>query len=141
MSNVQGVNVTKYDAGTEQNNWIDQGLVKSSIRVWSDVYECAALAAAQEIGVAQLPDGAIVHGGILYFDALGAGVTISIGDSTDANRYTTAIVCTSAGSAIFDAIDGSGYAIGTNIGDGEIIATVGVGAATGTIRTVVLYTN
>lgn len=141
MSDVQGVNVTKFDAGTEQDNWIDQGLIKSSIRVWSDVYEAAALAVAQTIGLAQLPDGAVVHGGILYFDALGAGVTLEVGDSTDSARYLSATVCTAAGSAIFDAVDGSGYVIGTNTGDGEIIATVGVGAATGTIRSVILYTN
>jgi hypothetical protein len=141
MSNVQGVNVTKYDAETSDTTWIDQGLIKSSIRVWSDVYEAAALAIGQTIGLAQLPDGAVVHGGILYFDALGAGVTLEIGDSTDSARYLSATVCTAAGSALFDAVDGSGYAIGTNAGDGEIIATVGVGAATGTVRSVVLYTN
>ena len=141
MSNVQGVNVTKYDAGTSDTTWIPSGLIKSGIKVWSDVYTAAALAAAQTIGLAQLPDGAVVHGVLLLHGALGAGVTLTIGDSDTAARYTSAIVCTAEGSALGDKVGGSGYVIGTNTGDGEIIATVGVGAATGDIRLVVLYTN
>jgi hypothetical protein len=142
MADGVGVNSTDFLAETSDTTWIAQGLIKSSIKVWSDVFEAdGTQGVGDEITLAILPDGAVVHGGILYFDALGAGVTLSIGDSNDANRYTTAIVCTAAGSAIYDAIDGSGYTIGSNTGDTTVLATIGVGAATGTIRNVIFYTN
>ena len=141
MSNVQGVNTTKVNAGTSKDNWVDQGLIKSGLKVMSDVYEAAALAIGQTIGLANLPDGAVVHDIKLAFDALGAGSTLSIGDSTDAARYISAQSTVAAGALELDTVDGAAYAIGTNAGDGEIIATVGGGAITGTVKVLIAYTN
>jgi len=141
MAAVIGVNTTKVDAGTSNANWVDQGRIKSSLKVMSETYEAAALASGSTIKVANLPAGAVVQSAVLYFDALGAGVTISLGDSDTAARYTTAIVTTSAGSAIADKVDGAGYEIGSNAGDTALLLTTGVGAATGTIKVVIFYTN
>lgn len=141
MANVYGVNTTKVNAGTKNGNWVSQGLIKSGLKIMSDSYEAVALAAGQTIGLANLPAGAVVHGILLYADALGAGVTVTLGDSHTAARYSSAVVCTSAVAVLADKVDGSGYVIGTNSGDTALLATIGVGAATGTIKVVVLYTN
>jgi len=141
MAEVLGVNVTKYDAGTFDSNWIDQGLVKSSVKVWSEVYEAAAVGVADTIVVAVLPAGAVVHGIALQFDALGAGVTLDAGDVTVPARYKSAIVTTSAGDDNSILVDGAQYVITDAEVDGRVLLTVGVGAATGTIKTAVYYTN
>ena len=141
MAAVVGVNTTKVDAGTKQDNWIEQGRIKSGMKLMSETYEAAALAMASTIKVANMPSGAVIHGAVLYWDALGAGVTISLGDSNDALRYSTALVTTAAGAAIADKVDGAAYEIGTNTGDTAILITTGVGAATGTIKVVIFYTN
>ena len=141
MAEVLGVNQTKFDAGTYDGNWISQGNIKSGVKLWSDVYEAAAVSIADTIVVAQLPTGAVVHGVQISFDALGAGVTLDMGDITVPTRYKTAVVTTSAGSDSGINVDGAGYQITDEDVDGRVLLTVGVGAATGTIRSLVFYTN
>jgi hypothetical protein len=140
MSDVQGVNVTKYDAGTSDATWIDQGLIKSSLKVWTDVYEAVALAAGQTIGIAQLPAGAVVMGIDLQFDALGAA-TASVGDENTAALYKSAVDVSAAGSDQGILPDGAQYVIGTNADDGEIWITTAAAPITGTIKSAVYYTN
>ena len=141
MAEVLGVNVTKFDAGTSDTTWIDQGLIKSGLKIWSEVYEAAAVNIADTIVVAVLPAGAVVHAVLLQFDALGAGVTLDAGDITVPTRYKTAIVTTSAGSDEGLNVDGAQYVITDAAVDGRVLLTVGVGAATGTIKTAVIYAN
>lgn len=140
MAEVEGINVTKFDAGTSDTTWIDQGLVKSSIRVWSDVFEASALSANDTIVIAVLPDGAIVHGISIQFDALGAA-TVDVGDSDDVDRYKDGIDVSSAGSDNSILPDGAQYVIGTNTGDNRITILVLSAAITGTIKSAVYYTN
>lgn len=140
MAEVNGVNVTKYDA-PGADNWIDQGLIKSSIKVWSEVYEAAAVNIADTIVVAVLPAGAVIHGVKLAWDALGAGVTLDMGDITIPARYKAAIVTTNLGSDDSILVDGLQYVITDEAVDGRVLLTVGVGAATGTIKSEVFYTN
>ena len=140
MAEVNGVNVTKYDAGTSDTTWIDQGLIKSSIKVWSDVYEAAALNIADTIVIAVLPAGAVVHGIALQFDALGAA-TVDVGDSNDPNRYKNAVDVSAAGDDNSILVDGAQYVIGTNTGDERILITTAAAAITGTIKSAVFYTN
>jgi len=141
MADVYGVNTTKVNAGTKDGNWVDQGLIKSSVKVMSDVYEASALADGSTIGMANLPAGAVVQAVVVSFDALGAGVTVEVGDANTSDLYLSATVATNAGSALGDKVDGVSYVIGTNDGDDEILITTGVGASTGTIKLLVLYTN
>lgn len=140
MADVYGVNTTKVNAGTQNGNWVDQGLIKSSLKIMTDVYEAAALAAGQTIGIANLPAGAVVHGIIVENDALGAA-TIDVGDSDNPDRYVDGLDVSAAGSAFGILPDGAQYVIGTNTGDTEIIVTVLDAAITGTLKVSVLYTN
>ncbi len=140
MAEVEGVNVTKFDAGTSDTTWIDQGLIKSSIRVWSEVYEASALPANDTIVIAVLPDGAIVHGISIQFDALGAA-TVDVGDVDNVDRYKDGVNVSAAGSDESILPDGAQYVIGTATGDDRITITVLGAAITGTIKSAVFYTN
>ena len=140
MAELYGVNVTKYDAGTGQDNWIDQGLIKSSIKIWSDVYEAVAAQIADTIVIAELPAGAIVHGILMQFDAVGAA-TLNCGDANTADLYKAAVDVSAAGDDNTILVDGAQYVIGTNADDERIILTIAGAAITGTIKTAVLYTN
>lgn len=142
MAAVKGVNITKWDAGAQGDNDIDQGLIKTNEKVWYDEYEASALAIASTIDIAELPTGAKVMGIDLYCDSLGASSTLDIGDSNDTDRYTTAALAvgTTAGKYSADAADGIGYVIGTNSGDNRIQILTAGAAITGTIKSVVRYT-
>jgi hypothetical protein len=140
MAAVVGVNTTKVDAGTKQDNWIDQGLIKSGLKVMTDVYEAAALAIGSTIKVANLPAGARVHRVDLAFDALGAA-TVDVGDSADANRYLGGVDVSAAGFEGGCLVDGAQYEIGTVAGDDEILITTAGAAITGTIKATIYYTN
>jgi len=110
------------------------------VRVIHDTYEAAALAAGQTIGLGLIPKGAKIKSAKILSDALGAGVTLSMGDAGDVDRLITATVFTSAGVGEMDEnqIDsGFGYEY---TAETELILTVGVGAATGTIKAVIEYT-
>ena len=141
MSAVIGVNTTKVDAGTSDANWVDQGRIKSGLKIMSDTYEAVALAMGSTIKVANLPAGAVIQDVKVFFDVLGAGVTVEVGDSVDSDRYIAATVATAAGAASGAKADGAGYEIGTVAGDEEILITTGVGAATGTVKVLIAYTN
>lgn len=139
MASVLGVNATKA-ADPSPSNILDPGTLGGKVRVLVDSYEAAALAAASDITVGRdLPAGAIVVGVKISTDALGAGVTVEVGDSDDSDRYVAAVDCTAATETDAVLVDGLGYVIGTNTGDETILITTGVGAATGTISIVVFY--
>jgi len=141
MSAVKGVNVTKYDAGGQGDNAVDQGLVNARPEVWTDTYEAAALTAASTIDVAKLPAGAKVHSVEMFFDALGASSTIAIGDSDSTARYLAATSTAAAGSAKSNKVDGVGYEVGTADGD-DVIQLLTAGASiTGTIKVVTTFTR
>jgi hypothetical protein len=142
---VLGANVTNYEAGTSDTTWIAQGLIKSGLKVWSDTYTTiGSESATSTIQLATLPTGAIVHGIIASWADIGAATaTIDIGDSDDVNRYATALDIATAGSSSAIEVTGQQYAIGTNTGDTDVIATVNVADidAIGDLKLSVLYTN
>jgi len=141
---VLGANVTKFES-PGNNNWIGQGLIKSSVKVWSDTYTTiGSESATSTIHLATLPAGAVVQGIIAAWGNVGAATsTIDIGDSDDVNRYATALDIATAGNSSTIEDSGAQYEIGTNTGDTEIIATVNVADidAIGDIKLAVLYTN
>jgi hypothetical protein len=142
--NVLGANVTKFEA-PGNDNWIDQGLIKSGLKVWSDTYTTiGSESATSTIHIATLPAGAIVHGIIAAWADVGAATaTIDIGDSADPDRYATALDIATAGNSTGINVGGAQYAIGTNTGDTEILITINVADidAVGDIKVAVLYTN
>ena len=135
MAQVLAANVTITQARNDTK--VADGLIHTKQRVWTDSYEAAALAAGT-IVIADLPTGAKVQEVVVYHDALGAG-NISIGDSTDADRYLASTDVNLAGSNVSNLVDGFNYVIGTATDDNLILITLDA-AATGTIKSAVKYT-
>lgn len=132
MADVLGNNYAKI--GTETP--IARGLWNANVLVQADEYEASNLAAGSTIKVGKLPKGAKVLYAALFFDALGTGVTLSLGDSGAATKYINAASAAAAGSAVMSSVDGVQDALAD---DADIIITVGGAAATGTIKSVILY--
>jgi hypothetical protein len=83
-----------------------------------------------------VPKGAKILGGKLYFDALGVSTTLAVGDGTTADKYLSATDTSTAGSAEFDKIDNLFKALSATE---NITLTLAGGAATGTIKLMVMY--
>lgn len=137
MASVKGVNLANLDA-------VPPALAPAAqahgrLRVWFDSYEAAALAAGSDIAVARLPAGATVYDATIHHDALGAGVTLQLGDAADPDRLIPASAAAAAGILALSqdgAIDGFGHRYDAET---DIKIVTGGGAATGTIKCVVLY--
>ena len=136
MASVKGANMTKLDsvpaALPAVNAW------HGRLRAQYDAYEAAALADGSDIAVARLPRGARVFDIVVHHDALGSGTTLKIGDGVDDDRFVAAQSTVSAGvvaMSIDGAIAGFGHEYDRTT---DILLTLG-GAATGSIRSVVLY--
>ena len=142
MADYKGVNYTKSETPTAPNI-MDGREMDAVVKMHTETYEASAVAQNKTMALFKdLTDGLNVVGGIVYFDALGSNSSISIGDSNDADRYLTTTTTTSAGSAIFNAVNGINYKLGTNDGDNTMLLTaVGSGALSGTIKVVLFYTN
>ena len=139
MATVYGENYTKYLTPTG-SNITDPGELGGKVRVMTDTYEAAAVAAGSTIHMGKpLPVGAKIIGVTLAFDALGSA-TISVGDSTSTARYITATSVSSAGMVDMeegDKVDGLLYEIASTTTD--IILTTASAAITGTVKLIVKY--
>jgi hypothetical protein len=142
MSAVKGLRTTKYDAGPQGDNAVDQGFVNAEVEIWTDEYEASALAAGSTIDIAELPAGAKVLKVELITDALGSTSTIDIGDSDDPDRYSASpFDVATAGKHESDTVAGFMYVIGTNDGDSRLQLLSAVNTLTGTIKTAVHFTR
>jgi hypothetical protein len=139
MASVKGVNITNLDATPvvlpDASDW------HGRLRVQRDTYEAAALAAGSDVTVARLPAGSRVHEIVVKHDALGAGVTLAVGDAADNDRFILAAAAAAAGTLTLSddgVVDflGHQYSVATDI---KILT--GGGAATGTIVCQVVYAN
>jgi len=136
MASVKGVYKTKADDGDA----IGQGIVSGRVIRAYDEYEASALASGSDISVGDaLPEGATIVDVVVMADALGASVTLKVGDSTDDDRYISSTAFNTANKRQnANAIDGVGYQVtGTT---NQVVVTTGGAAATGTIKVWVLYT-
>jgi hypothetical protein len=144
MSSVKGANRTIAD-DTSVDHTLDPGLFGGNVKVMADTYEAAALASGSDIEMGgDLPVGARVLGGILYYDALGGSVTLDVGDAEDPNRYLDAVDASSAGSTVFNLPDGAVYEVDETDEDNtdrQVVITTGGASATGTIKLVLFYTH
>jgi len=120
------------------DNILAEGLNGGRVRCAVDNYTTAATAIADTIRIAKLPVGAKVLQIDLEIVALGASVTLDIGDEADDDRYLVAGDGNTAGNLVSNL--GTGYVVGTTTGDDVIILTVGGATATGEIKSVVYYT-
>ena len=143
MATVKGVRQTAIDAGGLSNQQA-AGLVDGRVKVYTDT---VADLAATQTGVAdvlelfgELPAGAKV----LMIKLVQTGTqtaTISVGDSASATRYHAAGATDINTAEAIMHIPGHQYVIGTATGDNRILLTTASAAITGTIKTVVYYTN
>ena len=137
MASVKGTNFTNITASPIVK--IDSGEWSGKLRVQYDSYEASSLASGSDISVARLPKGAKVWEVIVHHDALGSGVTLSVGDSGSATRYIGATAAATAGKLVMSedgAIDGFGY---EQAAETDILITTGGGTASNTIKVAVIY--
>jgi hypothetical protein len=137
MASVKGVNFTNITSTPVVNTASKEAYGK--LRVTYDTYEASSLASGSDISVARLPKGATVYDVVIHHDALGSGVTLAVGDSSDADRYIAATAAATAGKVIMSedgAIDGFAY---EQTAETDVLITTGGGAATGTIKVAVIY--
>lgn len=109
---------------------------KKRIRV--SKYEAAAMASGSLLYMDKLPKGARLLSGKLVTDALGAGVTLALGDGTTADRFLAATTCNTANlnTPLTPKIAEVESGLAAEI---DMILTSGGGAATGTIILVLEY--
>lgn len=137
MASVKGTNFTNITADPIVK--IDSGEWSGKLRIQYDSYEASSLASGSDISVARLPKGAKVWEVIVHHDALGTGVTLSVGDSGSATRYIGATAAATAGKLVMSedgAIDGFGY---EQTAETDILITTGGGTASNTIKVAVIY--
>ncbi len=145
MSAVKGVNKTLADS-QETAARIPKGQQDGRVKVMYDTYEASALEIGSTIKMgAKLPLGATILEVILDTDNLQNNTTLAVGDAESAARYISA---TDHGAAALitrlDTIAGRGYVIDEttpSTTDRQIVITTAAGAATGTIKLIVLYTQ
>jgi len=145
MSAVKGVNRTLADTPTPGNR-LKPGEYDGRKKVMSDEYEAAALAIGSTITMGpRLPKGAIVTGIKLMADALGATVTLAVGDAEDPNRYILATAMNTANKVVaINAIAGFLYEVDRSDSDNlddQITITTADAVATGTIKIEVEYVH
>jgi hypothetical protein len=137
MASVKGVNFTNITADPIVN--ADSGEWSGKLRVQYDTYEASSLASGSDISVARLPKGAKVYDVAIHHDALGSGVTLAVGDGSDADRYVTATAAASAGVISMHNDGAIGGVAFEQTAETDILVTTGGGSASGTIKCMVIY--
>lgn len=127
------VNTDTYEAQAAAKIALSQGVVNAPLRVVSGSYTAAAAASGTVINLCVLPAGTVIHDVVIDNAALGASVTLKVGDTDDDDRYIAATASSSAGT-LRTGVAGKGYVIGTNAGDELLTAKIGGAAATGKIH-------
>ncbi len=89
MASVKGVNITNLDATPVVLSSSEE--VGGKLRVFYDTYEAVSVASGDDITIARIPANATIHDVIIKCDALGAGVTLKVGDSGDDDRYLSVV--------------------------------------------------
>jgi len=137
MASVKGSNFTNITADPVVKT--SSQYAHGKLRIQYDSYEASSLVSGSDISVARLPKGAVVYDVIVHHDALGSGVTLSVGDSGSATRYVGATAAATAGKVVMSEdgnIDGFGY---ENTAETDVLITIGGGTASGTIKVAVVY--
>jgi hypothetical protein len=147
MASVKSVNITNLDSVPVVLSSSEE--VGGKLRVFYDTYEASSLASGSDITIARIPANATIHDVIVKADALGSGVTLSVGDSASASRYigvtgtwnvagqTQSMLSGSSTGAPVAAVTGLGY---RTTASSDILITTGGASASGTIYAWVYYT-
>lgn len=141
MATVKGVNFTIAEAPTPAT-MLDGGKWGGKVRVQTDTYEAASLAAGSTIKIAKIPFKSILLGisHITCDDITSAG-TLSAGISSDVDKFFEAAVFTTANQrTAFGLVDGMGYQPAANTDAAkEIILTTATEIMSGTIKSEIYY--
>lgn len=147
MASVKSVNITNLDSVPVVLSSSEE--VGGKLRVFYDTYEASSLASGSDITIARIPANATIIDVIVKADALGSGVTLSVGDSGSATRYigvtgtwnvagqTQSMLSGSSTGAPVAAVTGLGYRTTAST---DILITTGGASASGTIYAWVYYT-
>jgi hypothetical protein len=147
MASVKSVNITNLDSVPVVLSSSEE--VGGKLRVFYDTYEASSLASGSDITIARIPANATIHDVIVKADALGSGVTLSVGDSASASRYigvtgtwnvagqTQSMLAGASTGAPVAAVTGLGY---RTTASSDILITTGGASASGTIYAWVYYT-
>lgn len=147
MASVKSVNITNLDSVPVVLSSSEE--VGGKLRVFYDTYEASSLASGSDITIARIPANATIIDVIVKADALGSGVTLSVGDSASASRYigvtgtwnvagqTQSMLSGSSTGVPVAAVTGLGY---RTTASSDILITTGGATASGTIYSWVYYT-
>ena len=144
MTTIKGVFRTLQDTPNIANR-MAPGLFDGRVKIMYDYYEADAIDIADIIEMGpELPVGAKIIDMILDTDDLTGGSKLQVGDYESTARYISA-TDHGAGALVtrMDTIGGRMYEIDDSeaLTDRQIIITVSVAAATGTIKLITLYTH
>jgi len=146
MASVKGANITNMDSVPAVN--VSSEEAGGKLRVFHDTYEADTLASGSDITIARIPASATIHDVVLKCDALGASVTLKVGDADDDDRYigvtgtwnvagqTQSMLSGSSTGAPVAAVTGLGYRTSAQT---DIVITTGGASASGTIFAWVYY--
>lgn len=157
MATVNGVNYAKTNAPSDGNwklNPVSE--VGGTLRVLYDTYVASSLAAGSTINVGRIPQDSRVWNVIMVTGDLSATATLSVGDSSDVDRFITASICGDANKVHYmhpkaHASDSNVTLLGGASGTGidafghtytaatDIIITTATAAISGTIKIMVIY--
>lgn len=126
MAEFYGTNFAGLTATPVQR--VDGGDYGGIMRAHYDAYTTTgAETAGSTLFVGRLEPGERFLGGTVHWEALGAGVTLTLGDAGDPDRFLTAANAAAAGSAALSAFTGIGV---RNAGTDAILLFLTVGGAT-----------
>lgn len=148
MATVNSVGYTKFAATPSQK--VGRGSTWQGRKyIAYDEYEASSTVSGTVIRMCKVPAGAKIVDGQIWWDDLGAGVTLKVGDQYDDDRFLTAMNAHETPSAGFpcgrfnvvgDVTTAHGIGIGYEYTcEQDILVTVGGGTATGTIKLAVEY--
>jgi len=141
MATQNGTNYAK-SINPSLSNRNAPGSVGGRIRSLTEQFTFAGEAAGEVIRLGKdLQAGAIIHNIIIDNAALGATVTLDVGDSDTVDRYVNGYDANGSTNSDVILIGGVHYVIGTNTGDETILLTTGVAAATGEVKVTILYSE
>jgi len=137
MGTVYGTNATIVNAAGPPGSFVNAGKWGGKVRVMTDTYEAASLAAGSVIRVAQIPKDAIVLGLSNYqTDDLGTStMSIKVGVSANDDLFDGYTAQTTARKWL-DAIGGIHWKASDDV---WVIMTTAVAVATGTIKSEIVY--
>lgn len=137
MGTQKATNFTKKD-NPIPGNILAAALSRGKLRVQCDNFTFAGESAGEVIKVGKLPNKAVLIAAIIHHAALGGSVTLSLGDSASATRYISGKSAASAGVLEVNDMEIGGVHY-QQTADTEILLTTGGAAATGQVKTTLIY--